>query len=190
MSEVKESEGQVVLGNLSDYEPKKANNKSCIAHDKFWQKVSAYGFEVGYKNVPQKGNKEYILYNKQKGLILYLFFRGNKLITARAYGEVCHEEMTQNQKRILTKNICTGPHFELDDGWHWKFVLNMKEVEFSIIDEIYENFTVCNPWSQVPLRPTLRFLTPSEEIVNIDIYDIINKKIKASDPEVRKIIGR
>ncbi len=199
MTETNE-ERKEVIGKLPNKEKKSlVSDIKGITYEKFWKLASKHGFKIGYEKefnsldtgLSFQPQKEQILYHEEKGLIIYTFFDKEKgLIRIHAYGEAILPEskLTEKQKDILLEKFFIGPQVSVEGETHWKFGTSETDELLVHLDEICKNFTICNPWSKGYIRPTLWFLTPSEEFMNVNIYEIINSKVEEANPVVRKII--
>ncbi len=162
-----------------------------------WQEfieiAKVYGFECGlcqkFKGHKEQSTKksveeeEIIFFHKEKGLILYAESYYEKFLNnAKVYGEVkIGEALKPEQWKAL--NHCS--HGENDNGT-MHISLDARQDLRLKLDSISEAFEFSKSWTTVPFMWFLNYMDNKKRNYNYD--KINNQKIKASTPEVHKII--
>lgn len=193
-----ETDGMAALGVAMATNQAKKEHLESIGDTHFgitWQSfieiAKTYGFKSGYcqkftgtgwsgKGVEEE---EIIFFHEEKGLILYAeSYNGKSVNNAKVYGEVkISENIERNQWNAL--NGCS--HSGNGNGT-MSFDVDVREGFRFHLDALSEAFEFSKTWTKVPFLWFLNYMDTKNK--SYDYEKISMKKIKASTPEISKII--
>lgn len=156
--------------------------------------AKAYGFKYGfcrefigltwvsYKKVEEK---EAILYQEEKGLILYASsYDTNFVDVAHIYGEIKCNLKELDEKQLDALDNCTS-YVDNKNGTV-NIIVDAKEGLIPSLEALANAFEFSKTWSKVPSLDFLNYMNKKNK--NCDCKRLSYEKINASLPEVHKII--
>lgn len=165
----------------------------------FIEIVRAYGFKCGFcqkftgtgpsdqECTEDTEEEEIIFFHEEKGLILYAesLSNGKFVNDATVYGEVKIDE-TLTRKQMDALSPLSGCSCSDNGNGTMSFDVNVQTNFRFHLDAIFEAFEFSKTWTKVPFMWFLNHMDTKKKKYNYK--EISQQKIKASTPEVQKII--